>query len=301
MQYSRSTKTRSTALLSALILAAAPIACGPNEEVERKLAQLEAVSAEKDTLLAQVTENSLLLSQIGVELANATTPAVQDGREVSYSDPELILENIRDLSSRLDDSETRLVESRRRVETLSRDLDGRDSRIAAFEKTVADLQTAIDNQRQTILSLTEQLESLRRDNVQLVMHNQDLTHTVEDMTVRENTAWYIVGTKEELIEKGVITEEGGSRVLFIFGKRGKTLVPARDIDLSLFTRIDVTLHSDIPLPDAGAEYSIVSLQDVSALGNLPDEDQRFTGESLHIIDPTRFWANNRVLVVVQQS
>jgi hypothetical protein len=299
MQYG-STKTRSIALLTTLILAGTA-ACGPNEEVERKLAQLEAVSAEKDSLLAQVTENSLLLSQISVELANAQAPAAQEGREVSYTDPDVILESIRDLSSRLDDSETRLVESRRRVETLSKDLEGRNSRIAAFEKTVGDLQTAIDNQRQTIVSLTEQLESLQRENVQLVMNNQDLTRTVDDMTVRENTAWYIVGTKEELLEKGIVTEEGGSRVLFLFGKRGRTLVPSRDIDLSLFNRIDVRVDSDIPLPDPDGEYSIVSLQDLSALGNLPDDEERFTGETLHIIDPGRFWANNRVLVVVQQS
>jgi uncharacterized coiled-coil protein SlyX len=300
MQYRGSTKTRSIALVTALILAGAA-ACGPKEEVERQLAQLEAVSAEKDSLLAQVTENSLLLSQIGVELANAQGPAAQEGREVSYSDPDVMLESIRDMSSRLDDSETRLAESRRRVETLSKDLDGRNSTIAAFEKTVTDLQTAIDNQRQTIVSLTEQLESLQRENVQLVTHNEDLTRTVDDMTVRENSAWYIVGTKDELLEKGIVTEKGGSRVLFIFGKRGKTLVPARNIDVSQFNRIDVTLDGDIPLPDPDREYSIVSLQDLSALGNLPDDDQRYTGEALHIVDPDRFWANYRVLVVVQES
>jgi archaellum component FlaC len=228
-------------------------------------------------------------------------PAAQEGRDVSYADPDVILESIRDLSSRLDASETRLIESRRRVESLSKDLDGRNSRIAAFEKTVSDLQTAIDNQRRTIVSLTEQLESLQRENVQLVMHNEELTRTVDDMTVRENTAWYIVGTKEELLEKGIVTEKGGSRVLFVFGKRGRTLVPARDIDLSLFNQIDVTLDSDIPLPDPGGEYSVVSLQDLSALGNLPDDDERYTGEALHIVDPGRFWANNRVLVVVLES
>lgn len=301
MQYRGSTTTRSITRLTALILAATALACGPNEEVERKLAQLEAVSAEKDSLLAQVTENSLLLSQISVELANAQAPAAQEGGEVSQSDPDVILESIRDLSARLDDSETRLAESRRRVETLSKDLEGRNTRIATFEKTVTDLQTAIDNQRQTIASLTGQLESLQRENVQLVMHNEELTRTVDDMTVRENTAWYIIGTKDELLEKGIVTEEGGSRVLLIFGKRGKTLVPARDIDLSQLTQIDVTVAGDIPLPDPESEYSIVSLQDLSALGNLPDDDERFTGEALHIVDPARFWANNRVLVVVKQS
>ncbi len=59
--------------------------------------------------------------------------------------------------------------------------------------------------------------------------------------------------------------------------------------------------SEIPLPDPGAEYEIVSLQDLAGLGTVPDQDHRFTGQALHIVDPDLFWANSRVLVVVQQS
>lgn len=300
MKYAGSRTALMTGLM-ALAMTAGVTACGPDEEVERKLADLEAVSAEKDSLLAQVTENSLLLSQIGVELANAQSPATSDDHEVSYTDPDLILGNIRDLSARLDESETRLAESQKRIQSLSRDLSGRDTRIADFEKTVADMQTAIDNQRQTIISLTEQIESLQQRNVQLVMNNEDLTRTVDDMTVRQNTAWYIVGTKEELLEKGIVTEEGGSRVLFVFGKRGKTLVPARDIDVSQLNRIDITAANMIPLPDPDAEYGIVSLQDLGGIGNMTDEDQRFSGDALLISDPDRFWSSSRVLVVVKQS
>jgi len=283
------------------VLALSAAACGPSEEVQRQLAELQAVSAEKDSLLTQVTENSLLLSEISVELAKAQSPAVAGGQEVVASDPDAILDNIRDLATRLDESETRLAESQRRIQSLTRDVASRDNRVTEFQKTITDMQTAIDNQRQTILSLTDQVENLRRENVQLVMHNEQLTETVDRMTERENTAWYIVGTKEELLEKGIVTEEGGSRVLFVFGKKGKTLVPARDPDLNQFNQIDVTEATWIPLPDPEAEYSIVSLQDLTGLENLPDEDDRFSGDSLHIADPVRFWANSRVLVVVLQS
>jgi predicted nucleic acid-binding Zn-ribbon protein len=286
-------------LVAVLVLSAA--ACGPSEEVQRQLAQLQAVSAEKDSLLAQVTENSLLLSEISVELANAQSPAVAGGQEVSSTDPDAILDNIRNLTTRLDESETRLVESQRRIQSLTRDVANSDNRAAEFQKTITDMQTAIDNQRQTILSLTDQVENLRRENVQLVMHNEELAETVDLMTERENKAWYIVGTKEELIEKGIVTEEGGSRVLFVFGKRGKTLVPARDPDLSQFNEIDMTESTWIPLPDPEAEYRIVSLQDLTGLENLPDDDDRFSGDALHIADPGRFWSNSKVLVVVLQS
>jgi hypothetical protein len=36
----------------------AMVGCGPSEEVQRQLAELQAVSAEKDSLLTQVAENA---------------------------------------------------------------------------------------------------------------------------------------------------------------------------------------------------------------------------------------------------
>lgn len=277
------------------------VACGPSEEVQRQLSELQAVSAEKDSLLAQVTDNALLMSEIGAELAKAQAPATAAGsQEVSAPpDRDVILASIRDLSARVDDSETRLAESQKRIQQLTREATTREGRLAEFQKTIDDFQTAIDNQRRTIASLTEQVNNLRIENVQLAMHNTELTETVDRMEMRENTAYYIVGTKDELIEQGIITEEGGSRVLFVFGKRGKTLVPGRDINLDLLNRINKSDVRYIPLPDPGAEYRIVSLQDLSALENQPDSDGRFSGESLAIADTERFWANSTVLIVVQ--
>jgi len=273
-------------------------ACGPSEEVQRQLAQLQAVSAEKDSLLTQVTENSLLLSEISAELANAQAPAVTGGQEVASPDPDAILQNIRDMTARLNDTETRLAESQKRIQALTRDVAGRDTRIEGFEKTITDLRAAIDNQRQTIASLTEQVDNLQRENIRLVMHNTELTETVDRLAEKESTAWYIIGTKDELLERGIVTEEGGSRVLFVFGKRGKTLVPARDPDLSQFETIDLRQTSDIPLPDPDAKYRIISLQDLAGLENVPDDDNWFKADVLHVTDPDTFWSNNHVLIVV---
>jgi len=291
-------KTAVPAVALTLSLALGVLACGPSEEVQKQIAELQAVSAEKDSLLSQVTENSLLLSRISAELASAQAPATT-ASETSAPDPDAILQDIHDLTSRLNDSETRLAESQKRIRALTKDVSGRDAKLTSFEKTVANLQTAMDNQRQTIASLTEQVDNLQRENVRLVTDNTQLTETVSSMTDEANTAWYVIGTKQELLDKGIIAEQGGSRVLFVFGKRGKTLVPARDIDLDQLNRIDVTQITTIPLPDPTAEYAIVSLQDLSGLDSTPDDNGRFTGDMLRIADPTRFWANNRVLVVIQ--
>jgi hypothetical protein len=128
------------------------------------------------------------------------------------------------------------------------------------------------------------------------------------MTDDANEVWYVVGTKEELLERGVVREEGGSRVLFIFGKRGKTLVPSRNIDPTMFTNADRRTLSYIPLPrdeesqdDDEVKWSVVTHQDLGAVGTPLDEDGRVVGDALSITDPERFWANGRYLIIVQAS
>src|SRR5439155_1119183 len=85
--------------------------------------------------------------------------------------------------------------------------------------------------------------------------------TLENMSTINNTVYYVVGTKDELEQKGVIQEEGGARFLFVLWKSGKTLVPARNLDPGAFTVADRRHFTELPLPAADKEYRIVSRQD----------------------------------------
>jgi len=278
---------------------AALAACGPSEEVQRQLAELQTVSAEKDSLLAQVSDNARIMSDIGAELAKASSPAnVAGTQEGGKPDPAAIMEQIQGLTTRLNESEARLIESQKRVQSLTRTTKNQETRLAEFDQTISNLHTTIENQKQTILSLTEQVTNLQEENVTLVARNTALEETVTDLATKGNTVYYVVGTKDELLQKGIVTEEGGSRVLFVFGKRGKTLVPGRDIDLSQLTAVDQRELTTITLPEPDKDYRIVSTQDATALATPPNEDGKIRGE-LQITDPDRFWAQSKVLIVVR--
>jgi uncharacterized coiled-coil protein SlyX len=290
---------------AACVLALA--ACGPDAETERRLAALDTISAEKDSLLVQVAENARLMSEIGAELARVYAPAATAGAAEAplAITRENLLSDIRTLTTRLQESEARLVESEERIAGYSGER-------TAFERTIGELRASIANQKQTIVSLTEQVEALRDENtrlaeanvtlaesnVTLADENLALADTLSLIAERENTIYYAIGTKEDLLQRGVITEEGGSRVLFVFGKRGKTLVPARELDPAQFVMADRRTFSDVPL-EADKEYTVVSRQDFAALEPPPDEEGRVHG-FLRIADPDRFWAGGRYLIVVQR-
>jgi uncharacterized coiled-coil protein SlyX len=294
-------RQRPAAVLALLGLAGAAAACGPSAEVQRRLAELESVSAEKDSLLVQVAENVRIMSEISAELARVQPGQVGTERPARLAREE-ILENVRALGARLDSTEERLARSEQRIAQLTSSNAGLQRQLNEAQRTVRELYTTIENQKVTIASLTDQVEALEQRNVVLAAENTMLfertTELSESLSARENTVYYVIGTKDELIQRGIIDEEGGSRVLFVFGRRGRTMVPSRDMDTSLFTAVDKRLTTEIVLPEPDRRYRIVSRQDVTALDPQPDSEGRITGV-VRIVDPERFWANNPYLILVR--
>lgn len=298
--------TSARIVLMTLLLAAA---CGPSQEVQRQLAELTAVSAEKDSLLLQVTETARLMSDISAEMARVKAgPAAEAGAieaPVAVT-REAVLADIRELTERVAESEERLLQSQQRIEALTKDNTRLAAQLKDFQAAVLDFQATIANQKETIGSLTAEVSTLREENTRLAAENTTLveekvvlTDTVAAMTERDNTVYYVIGTKDELLERGVVEEEGGSRVLFVFGKRGETLVPARDLDPAQFTPIDRREVTEIPMPWADREYAIASRQDLTAIATPLDEEGRFRGV-LQVSNPDAFWAVSRFLIIVQR-
>jgi len=133
----------------------------------------------------------------------------------------------------------------------------------------------------------------------LTAENSALRDTLENMSTISNTVYYVVGTKDELEQKGIIQEEGGARFLFVLWKSGKTLVPARNLDPGVFTVADRRHFTELPLPASDKEYRIVSRQDTSALETPPDHDGKISGHAVKIADPAKFWANSKYLIIVE--
>ena len=280
-----------------LLLAA--LACGPSAEVQRQLDELTIAAAQKDSLLQEVADLTGFMSDVNAELADVQlegTEVIQASESPRQAERDSILGRIKVLSARFDESQTRLDESRRRIRSLSRISD---SLRTTLESTVANYERMLESHRTTIATLEGQIENLRVENVRLVATVDTLGSEVAELRTENNTVYYVIGTEDALLESGIIEKQGGSRVLFIFGKTGQTLVPARDLDPAMFTPIDKWEVRDIVLPSAEREYQIVSRQDVSQLATPPDEKGRLTG-SLEILAPTEFWAGSKFLILVEK-
>jgi hypothetical protein len=274
---------------------------GPSKEVQAQLSQLDSVTAQRDSLFSEVAQNARLMNELGTELNKVEGLTEQDASTaespISASRDNLI-NKVHQITARLADTEQHLAESRRQLRRIGGRADSLKGRVATLESQVSDFQAMIESQKTTVSSLTERVQALEQTNLALRDTLGSMQDTIATLATLENTAYYVVGTEKELLERGVIVKEGGARVLFIFGKAGQTLAPARQLDPTLFTPIDIRTTTEIPLPDSTAEYKIASRQNLEYLAT-PVEARNTVRGTLKIDEPDAFWRPSKFLIVVR--
>ncbi len=281
------------------------------EELTKALADAQALAAEKDSLITEVLETSKFVNGVNEELAKARTALVTTATNTDAGTPAdrdraartAALERVQALVARLNETEQRLEQSTTRARSLSSRNTGLlrqieeykasiDSLQATALRTETELRGVIDSQSVQIAGLNGQLDTARVVNAQLTSDKVALQDTVGNLTSYKNTVYYIAGTEEELLQKGVVVKEG-KKFLF-FG--GKQLHPARSLDPSVFTPMDKTTATAISLP--AGEYKMVSRQDLSFADSTSVRDGKVTG-TLLIAQPEQFWAGSKYLILVE--
>lgn len=281
--HSRLVVVRAGLVLALLTSAACKQQQQPSAETQGKLAELTKVSNERDRLLAEMAENARMMSQISADLAKVRIPARQI--RVSNESPlgaqrDSTVQKIRYVTARVKETERKLGESEQRIKELTT---VSDSLRATLQTTIENYRAVVEEQKATIVALTDQVAQL--------------SDTVTLLKEMNNTVYYIIGTKTELLHKGIIIETGGSRFPLIFAKTGETVIPARELDPSAFTKINKREVTEIPLPASDKSYRIASRQDLDGLATPPSEGH-LVG-TLKIANPDKFWLGSRFLIVIQ--
>jgi len=166
---------------------------------------------------------------------------------------------------------------------LKDSLSATSQRLIADAQQIADLTGTIEQQAQTIAAMQARLD--------------DFDKQLATERTAASRAYYVIGTEDELVQKGVIVREGGTNLLI---KRvGRTLVPAREMNKDAFTPIDTRAVHEIGVPDTTKRYQIVSRQSLDDVKVGARDGTSFRG-SLEIPDAERFWSPSRYLIIVQK-
>lgn len=299
---------RKFALLAAVATIAACDRSKP--ELEKTLVQVQQISAEKDSLLRDVMATTQFIADANAELSKVRSTASgkpkvavageNEGKPSPNQQRLQLLARIKGVTERLNEAESRLVASRKRVAMLDTGNAALKTQLAAYDSTMTSFKAIIDNQKAQVLDLTAQINALKAQNVQLQAQNvalttdkTNLTDERDRLTTESNTVYYVIGTKDDLLKRKIIVQTGGMLGI------GKVQVPAVDLNAADFTSIDKTKTASIPLPNPAKAYRIVTRQDVVALETQPDGKGRIR-DAIKIKDPTSFWAASKYLIVIEQ-
>lgn len=264
--------------------------------LSQQLAEARTVAAQQDSLMQGFTASTKLLEDIDAELSkvkglHAHVPLdVKQGD--AAKDPQTAYRA--SLLGKVQEVTKLLTQSRARVASLKAQNGELGGKVAQYEQTIASLEGLVESQKQQIAVLTGQVDSLTSANTTLASEKTAVTDTLTTVRKEANTVYYVVGTKDDLIKRGIVVEEG-SKFLF-FGH--KVLVPARHLDPSAFTAMNKWEDTPITLPSADRRFRIVSRHDAALLTQEKDSAGKADG-ALHVQQPSEFWSTSKFLIIVE--
>ncbi|GCD77738.1 hypothetical protein JCM31826_12200 [Thermaurantimonas aggregans] len=257
------------------------------ETLKAEKAELEQRAREQDSTIESFT-NAMLEIQENLNVIREkegrlrVAESASGDRFVSMKDA--VIRDIQDLNSIIE-------ESKAKITRLNQQLSASKSQNSQLTKLVESLKKQIEEREATIAELTKAIEERDETIRQLTRKVQVITEesqrTISAKEAELNKCYYIVDTRRNLKDKGIIDSQGG----FLGIGRVKTV--SSSADQALFTVGDIRQLNRIDLDAKGVK--IISEHPQGSY-SIEREGKRITG--LVINDPKAFWSITRVLVVM---
>lgn len=188
-------------------------------------------------------------------------------------------QKVADLTAMLKKSTRHSADLQKMIDNLNKTIEEKDTQIASLTDELGKMNVQVKDLNLKVGDLSNTVSNLNTEN-------QQKQQTIDEKTAALNTAYYVIGTNKELKEKKIITPTGG----FIGIGRAKEITP--DVDMSNFTKVDITKLNEIP----------IMKKKVEIITSHPKASYRIEGvktaDKLVITNQADFWSMSKVLVVV---
>lgn len=297
-------------IIFALVAAGALAGCVSKKRYDDLVLEQQRVSEQKDSLVNDVLATTQMMADINSDLVAVKGLGVSP---VSTSDRPLtgtaenravMLGKVREVIARLNAAEQQIVAGKKRISAMSATYASEKKQLSeqldAYQKTITDLkasaeqqETLITQQKQQITTLAGRVDTLTQQSAVLSTEKAAVRDTLTHVVDLANTVYYAVGTKDELVKRGILVPEGSK--FLVFGS--KTLEPARELKPELFQRLDRRRDTVLTVPEPNKEYKIITRQSPTYLSANIQQNGRVKGD-LHVTSPA-FWDAGKYLILVR--
>lgn len=271
--------------------------CGKSDELENQNRALQKEMAARDKYIDDVTST---IGEIHDQLDHAWAmekKVVKKTASVETRKPASHAELVHDIFARIFDIDSALAANRKRVSDLEGRINASGKKYAGLQKLVDELKRSLEEREKSIADL-----QLRVQGLQTQVQEKDRVIALQETTMDEytkqinrqstmlNTAYYVVGKKSDLKEKGIITDEGG----FLWGLIGTTTVLSPNFKNGDFVELNKAMESSIDVP--GTIDELLPRRDKATYAAEVAGDGHTI---LKILDPGHFWRDNRLVVIAR--
>ena len=151
------------------------------------------------------------------------------------------------------------------------------------------MKVAINTKDSEVKALKGQLQKLNKQITSLMATVDVLDKFIQGQEVQLYTAYYISGTFNDLVSKGILVRINPLEKLF-----GSEYRLASDFNVNLFKKVDITETRDLFFDKPLANLKIITPHSVGSYELVGGK----TSSVLLIRDENAFWQKSRCLVVV---
>ena len=230
-------------------------------------------------------QDSLNTIVLGDEAAKLLPSQLSSEQRLTASQSDAAMERIAVLKAGIERTKVK-------IEELDEKLKAAGVKAAGLQKMVTNLKKSVTEKETEIASLTTRVQSLETQVTGLTAEVQENENTiqVQGATIEEKradlaTVYYMVGSKKDLTEAGVVAASGG-----VLGM-GKTLEPTGKNDQTMFTPVDTDYQTTIRIPSEKVE--ILSAQPAGSYELVVEGNETV----LHITNPEEFRKVKHLLIM----
>lgn len=212
---------------------------------------------------------------------NANNPENQaTAKDQINQDMQLIYDLLQQNKKTISDLKSKLRKSDKKLIELEKMLNNLELQIAVKDSEIVQLKTKLEQMNIKVEILTASVDSLNKENSQK-------TEVITQKTEELNTAYYVIGSKKELITNQIITKEGG------FVGIGKIEKLRSDFNQNYFTKIDITTINELPINTSKAR--IITSHPANSYKLVQNGK---SVDKLVITDKKLFWSVSKYLVII---
>jgi len=197
----------------------------------------------------------------------------------------------------IDDLKQSVGNTRQKITDLEKSIGKNKTEMASLRRVIDNLKKSVTEREATIQQLTTEVASLNTTVAGLQTDVQRGQETIaeqqgviETKSKELSTVYYVVATKDQLKDRGIITEKGG------FIGFGKTPQLTAAFNNGQFTALDTNMSTEIPL--AGVKPQVLSAQSKMSYELRQLDKQKSV---LTIKDPTEFSKVKYVVVMIEKA